>query len=171
MRSLLVASVCTIAVAFAIATRTNADAPSRMLVSPKPGDTITQSQLLDYLFVAPQAGDWLRYRVSIDGSTLLVKKIGFGAEQLHDAPHAYFETQTAGLVGEPVEAHQVAGGTLTWKMFVDAADFNDARREYAFVAGIIKIGDAVFRLGTGPGQPLSAPSQTVQSLVLYGTLP
>ncbi|MBV8163595.1 MAG: hypothetical protein JOZ91_04950, partial [Candidatus Eremiobacteraeota bacterium] len=56
-----------------------------MLVSPKPGDTITQSQLLDYLFVAPQAGDWLRYRVSIDGSTLLVKKIGFGAEQLHDA--------------------------------------------------------------------------------------
>jgi len=173
VRSLLVASVCTIAVAFAIATRTNADAPSRMLVSPKPGDTITQSQLLDYLFVAPQAGDWLRYRVSIDGSTLLVKKIGFGAEQLHDAPHAYFETQTqtAGLVGEPVEAHQVAGGTLTWKMFVDAADFNDARREYAFVAGIIKIGDAVFRLGTGPGQPLSAPSQTVQSLVLYGTLP
>lgn len=144
-----------------------------MLVAPKAGDTITQSQLLGYLFVAPQSGDYLRYRVSIDGNTLLVKTIGFGAEELHDAQHAYFETQTqtAGLVGQPVEAHQVAGGTLIWKMFVDAPDFNDAQRHYAFVAGIIKIGDASFRLSTGPGKPLSAPAQSVQSLVLYGTLP
>jgi hypothetical protein len=144
-----------------------------MLVAPKPGDAITQSQLLDYLFVAPQAGDWLRFRISIDSNTLLTKTIGFGAEQLHDAQHAFFETQTqtTGLVGQPVEAHQVAGGTLIWKMFVDAGDFNDAQRRYMFVAGVIKIGDAVFRLGTGPGQPLAAPAQSVQSLVLYGALP
>jgi hypothetical protein len=156
-----------------VAAATARAASSPMLVAPKPGATITQSQLLDYLFVAPQAGDWLRFRVSIDGNTLLTKTVGFGAEQLHDAQHAFFETQTqnSGIVGQPVEAHQVAGGTLVWKMFVDASDFNDAQRRYAFVAGVIKIGDALFRLGTGPGQPLAAPAQSVQSMVLYGTLP
>lgn len=144
-----------------------------MLVAPQPGAAITQSQLLGYLFVAPQPGDWVRYRVSVDGDTLLVKTVGFGAETLHDAQHAYFETQTqtTGVVGQPTEAHQIAGGTIIWKMFVNAADFDDAQRGYAFVAGIIKIGDASFRLGTGPGQPLSAPAQSVQSLVLYGALP
>ncbi len=170
MRSLFVAAVLA---AGAIAANGVHSAAVAGTLSPKAGDSITQSQLLGYLFVAPQSGDWLNYRVSVDGTTLLVKKVGFGTEQLHDAQHAYFETQTqtSGLVAQPVEAHNVAGGNLVWKMYVDASDFNDPSRQYAFVAGVIKIGDAVFRLNTGPGQPLSAPSQTLQEMVLYGALP
>ncbi len=142
--------------------------------SPKTGDSVTQTELLGYLFVAPQRGDWLRYRVSIDANTVLEKTVGFGAEQLGDSQHAYFETQTqtSGLIASPVESSTVAGGNLVWKMYVDAPDFDDPTRLYSFVAGIIKIGDAVFRLGGGPGQPIPpAYHQSLQALVLYGTLP
>ena len=141
--------------------------------APKAGDSLTQTELLGYLFVAPQRGDWLRYRVSIDDNTVLQKTVGFGAEQLGDSQRAYFETQTqtSGLIGSPVESNEVAGGNLVWKMYVDASDFDDPTRLYSFVAGIIKIGDAIFRLGGGPGQPPPAYHQSLQALVLYGTLP
>ncbi len=169
MRALLVAAALAI-----VALRTAALASDdSMTLAPKAGEQITQTDLLGYLFVAPQRGDWLRYRISVDGSTVLVKTVGFGVEPLGDADHAYFETltQTPGLVASPVESRTVAGGNLVWKMYVDATNFDDATRLYSFVAGIIKIGDAIFRLGSGPGQPLPASyHQSLQSLVLYGTL-
>jgi len=174
VRALFVGRVLVaVALLVLVSPRTAAPDGQTMSLSPKPGDLITQTQLLGYLFVAPQSGDWLRFRVSVDGTTLLVKTIGFGSETLHDTQRAYVETQTqtSGLAGQPVPANNVAGGELIWKMYVDAPDFNDPARTYAFVAGVIKIGDAVFRLSTGPGQPLSAPAQTLQSLVLYGALP
>lgn len=144
-----------------------------MSLAPARGQTITQTDLLRYLFVAPQRGDWLRYRVSADDQTLLTKTIGFGVERFGDSDSAFFETETQspGLIRSPVEAHSIVGGTLVWKMFVDAQDFNDSQRLYTFVAGIIKIGDSLFRLGSGPGMPLSpAYHERLQSLVLYGTL-
>lgn len=145
-----------------------------MNLAPKAGASITQSELLGYLFVAPQAGDWLRYRVSVDGNTILVKTIGFGVDRFGDGNSAFFEirTQSSGLIASPVDSHTVAGGTLVWKMYVDASNFDDSTHLYSFVAGVIKIGDALFRLGNGPGQPLaSAYHQPLQSLLLYGTLP
>jgi hypothetical protein len=144
-----------------------------MSLAPQRGQTITQTDLLGYLFVAPQRGDWLRYRVSADDKTILTKTIGFGVEHLGDSDNAFFETETQspGLIGSPVEAHSLVGGTLVWKMFVDTQDFNDSQHLYTFVAGIIKIGDALFRLGNGPGLPLSpAYHERLQSLLLYGTL-
>jgi hypothetical protein len=146
---------------------------SAMSLAPKTGDAITQQELLGYLFVAPQPGDWLRYRVSVNGNTLLGKTIGFGVDHLDGADDAFFEiqTQSSGLISSPVESQSVAGGTLVWKMYVDAPNFDDSARLYTFVAGVIKIGDAFFRLGSGPGQPLSpAYHQPLQSLLLFGTL-
>lgn len=144
------------------------------LLAPKAGDTITQTDLLNYLFVPPQTGDWLTYRVSVNDNQLLVKTVGFGVETIRDQNSAYFETQTqtSGLLNIPVQSHTVAGGNLIWKMYVDAPNFNDNTHLYSFVAGIIKIGDALFRLGLGPTQPLS-PSyhEPLQTLLLYGTLP
>jgi hypothetical protein len=173
VRSLLVATLAAVALATAAGHATAAGAAPAMSLSPKAGDAITQTQLLGYLFVAPQSGDWLRFRVSVDGTTLLVKTVGFGSETLHDTQRAYVETrtQTIGLAGQPVSSNNVAGGELIWKMYVDAPNFDDPTRSYAFVAGVIKICDAVFRLSTGPGQPLSAPAQTLESLALYGALP
>ena len=144
-----------------------------MSLAPKRGQTITQTDLLGYLFVAPQRGDWLRYGVSADDGTILTKTIGFGVERFGDSDSAFFETETQspGLIASPVEAHSIVGGRLVWKMFVDAQDFNDSQHLYTFVAGIIKIGDSLFRLGEGPGMPLSpAYHQHLQSLLLYGTL-
>jgi hypothetical protein len=164
VRSLLVG------VALAVACLAPAQA---MTLAPKAGDAITQQELLGYLFVAPQSGDWLRYRVSANGNTLLTKTIGFGTERLADSNDAFFEiqTQSSGLISSPVQSHSVAGGSLIWKMYVDAPNFDDGSRLYTFVAGVIKIGDAYFRLGSGPGQPLSpAYHQPLQSLLLYGTL-
>jgi hypothetical protein len=158
----------------ALAIATASSAAHAMGLAPKAGETITQTELLGYLFVAPQRGDWLRFRVSVDDSTLLVKTVGFGVERLGDNDSAFFETQTqvSGLVSSPVETHTVAGGNLVWKMFVDTANFDDATHLYTFVAGVIKIGDALFRLGSKPGQPL-APTyhRPLQSLLLFGTLP
>jgi hypothetical protein len=168
VRALLVA--CALVLLAAMATPMAVQA---MSLAPKAGDRTTQTDLLGYLFVAPQKGDWLRYRVSVDGSTLLTKTIGFGVERFGDSDRAFFETetQTPGLVSAPVESHSIVGGNLVWKMFVDAPDFNDSQHLYTFVAGIIKIGDSSFRLGSGPGLPLSpAYHQRLQSLLLYGTL-
>lgn len=145
-----------------------------MTLAPKPGDAMTQSELLTYLFAAPQSGDWLRYRVSLDGSTILTKTIGFGAERFGSDNAAFFEiqTQSSGLIAAPVESRTAAGGSLVWKMYVDAANFNDGTRLYAFVAGVIKIGDALFRLGTAPAHRLQpAYHEPLQTLLLYGTLP
>ena len=165
MRALFVAAALA-----ALALPCNADG---MSLAPQRGQTITQTDLLGYLFVAPQRGDWLRYRVSADDKTILTKTIGFGVERFGDSDSAFFETETQspGLTGSPVEAHSIVGGTLVWKMFVDTQNFNDSEHLYTFVAGIIKIGDALFRLGDGPGMPLSpAYHERLQSLLLYGTL-
>jgi hypothetical protein len=170
VRTLLVAAGLALIAALATVTSSSATING----APKAGDSITQTDLLGYLFVAPQRGDWLRYRVSIDDNPVLQKTVGFGAEQFGDEERAYFETQTqtSGLIGSPVEGSSVAGGNLVWKMYVDAPDFDDPTRLYSFVAGIIKIGDAIFRLGGGPGQPIPpAYHQSLQALVLYGTLP
>jgi hypothetical protein len=160
----------TAALAVALAWVSTAQA---MTLAPKAGDSVTQRALLGYLFVAPQPGDWLRYRVAVNGNVLLVKSIGFGVEHLDDKDDAFFEiqTHTSALISSPVESRSVAGGTLVWKMYVDAPNFDDGARLYTFVAGVIKIGDAFFRLGSGPGQPLSpAYHQPLQSLLLFGTL-
>lgn len=150
-------------------------APARAaIVAPRAGQTITQTDLLGYLFVAPQAGDWVRYRVSVNGNPVATKTIGFGTGTLGDKQAAFFEiqTQTSGLVSSPVASQSVAGGTITWKMFVDAPNFDDSLRLYSFAGGIIKIGDALFRLGGDPSKPGAATyHQTLQSLLLFGLLP
>jgi len=150
-------------------------APARAaIVAPQVGQTITQTDLFGYLFVAPQAGDWVRYRVSVNGNPVATKTIGFGTGTLGATQAAFFEiqTQTSGLVSSPVASQSVAGGTITWKMFVDAPDFNDSLRLYSFAGGIIKIGDALFRLGGDPSKPVPATyHQTLQSLLLFGLLP
>lgn len=168
MRALLVAlTVCFVIAILASPARPN-------IVSPRAGQSVTQTDLLGYLFVAPQPGDWLRYVVSVNGSPIVAKTIGFGSELLHDQRAAYFEIQTQqpALRGVPVSMQHVAGGSLTWKMYVNAADFADGTRTYAFAGGIVRIGDSYFRLG---GSPLSPPeaesSQTLQSLLLFGLLP
>ncbi|HEV2037994.1 MAG TPA: hypothetical protein VGQ96_05240 [Candidatus Eremiobacteraceae bacterium] len=160
-------------VAAALATAIAALPAHAMELAPKAGETITQTQLLGYLFVAPQRGDWLRYRVSVDDSEILVKTTGFGVGRLRGSDTAFFETetQTPGLINSPVQTRMVAGGNLVWKMFVDAPNFDDATRLYTFAAGVIKIGDGLFRLGSGQGEPVPAYRQTLQSLLLYGTLP
>jgi hypothetical protein len=110
----------------------------------------------------------------VNDNPLLVKTVGFGVETIQDKSSAYFETQTqtSGLLNVPVQSQLVAGGNLIWKMFVDAPNFNDSSHLYTFVAGIIKIGDGLFRLGQGPSQPLSpAYHEPLQTLLLYGTLP
>ncbi len=150
-------------------------APARgAVVAPRPGQTITQTDLLGYLFVAPQSGDWVRYRVSVNGNPVATKTIGFGTGTLGANQAAFFEiqTQTPGLVSSPVASQSVAGGTITWKMFVDAPNFDDSLRLYSFAGGIIKIGDALFRLGGDPSKPAPATyHQTLQSLLLFGLLP
>lgn len=167
MRSLFIAGALLAAlVAFAPA--------SAAVVAPAPGQVVTQTDLLGYLFVAPQAGDWLRYRVSVNGNAIATKTIGFGAGPLGDKQAAFFEiqTQSPGLASAPVASQPVAGGNITWKMFVDAPDFNDSLRLYSFAGGIIKVGDSFFRLGGDPSQAASAAyHQTLQSLLLFGLLP
>jgi hypothetical protein len=166
VRPLLVAAVVAAVIAGPLPARAYATAP-------KPGDSITQSELLSYLFAAPQPGDWVRYSVSVDGSTILTKTIGFGAERFDNNDTAFFEiqTQSSGLIDAPVSSQTIAGGNIVWKMFIDAPNFNDVNHLYAFVAGVIKIGDALFRLGSDPSHPVSpAYHQTLQSLLLYGSL-
>jgi len=168
LRALLVAS----AVGLVMATFVSPARPS--IVSPRAGQSVTQTDLLSYLFVAPQPGDWLRYVVSVNGNPIVAKTIGFGSELLHDQPAAYFEIQTQqpALRGVPVSMQHVAGGSLTWKMYVNAADFTDGTRTYAFAGGIVRIGDSYFRLGGNPlSPPEAASSQTLQSLLLFGLLP
>lgn len=168
MRSLLV--TCGLAAAI-VGLRASAQAA---LVAPQPGQVITQTDLFGYLFVAPQSGDWLRYRLSVNNDPIATKTIGFGSGQIGDRNAAFFEiqTQTFGLVSSPVASQSVAGGNITWKMFVDAPNFDDSLRLYSFAGGIIKIGDALFRLGGDPSQLTSATyHQTLQSLLLFGLLP
>jgi hypothetical protein len=144
------------------------------LVAPRPGQSLTQTDLLSYLFMSPQPGDWMRYDVFVNGRPVVTKTIGFGAESLHGTQSAYFEirTQTPALEAVPVSMQPVTGGAVVWKMYVDAADFNDSGRLYSFAGGMIKIGDSLFRLG---GNPLTAQSkagaQTLESLLLFGLLP
>jgi hypothetical protein len=152
-------------------------APSTALpysTAPAPGDAITQSELFAYLYDAPQSGDWVRYRVSENDETILTKTVGFGVERLGDSDAAFLEiqTQSTGIIDAPVQSHSVAGGSFVWKMFVDAPNFDDVTRLYSFQAGVIKIGDALFRLGSDPSHPvLPAYHQSLQSLLLYGSLP
>ena len=167
MRALLVAAcVWALSVSFA---------PARaQIVAPRAGELVTQSDLLGYLFVAPQPGDWLRYVVSVNGNEVVTKTVGFGAEELHQKQAAFFETQTQmpPLASVPVSMQPAVGGTIVWKMYVDAPDFDDSSRQYAFAGGIIKIGDSLFRLGGSPYSPSSAASaQSLQSMLLFGLLP
>lgn len=144
------------------------------LVTPRAGESVTQSDLLGYLFAPPQAGDWLRYRVWVNGNLLLVKTIGFGEAKLSDQPSAFFEiqTHTVGLSGAPSTSQSVAGGDIIWKMFVNASNFNDPSRQYSFVAGILKIGESAFRIGGNPLQPATASlRQSLSSMLLFGLLP
>lgn len=144
------------------------------MVAPKVGDAITQSDLLSYLFVAPQTGDWLRYRVSVNDNLILTKTIGFGSGSFRGQPSAFFEiqTQNSGLVASPVASQSVAGGTIVWKMFVDATNFDDSTRQYAFRAGIIKIGDSMYRLGGNASEAgVAANHQSLLSMLLFGLLP
>lgn len=143
-------------------------------LAPKAGDSVTQSELLTYLFAAPQRGDWVRYRLSIDEKTILTKTVGFGIEPFSGEQTAFFETrtQTSGIIATPVQSKPAAGGELVWKMYVDAPNFNDVKRLYSFVAGVIEIGDSLFRLGADSAHEVQpAYHETLQGLVLYGTLP
>jgi hypothetical protein len=168
VRALLVSVV--LALAFALWPRTG----SAEIVAPQPGGTITQTDLFGYLFVPPQSGDWLRYDISVNGQLLVTKTVGFGADELPSGRSAFFEvqTQTPGLTSVPVSSQAIAGGDITWKMFVDAPDFNDTLRQYSFAGGVIKIGDSFFRLGGGPtASTTSSYHQTLESLLLFGLLP
>lgn len=163
-----------VAVVLACLTASSLEPSQATLVVPRPGQSVTQTDLLGYLFVPPQPGDWLRYEVWVNGRLIVTKTIGFGSEPLHDKQSAYFEiqTQTPALEAVPVSMQPVTGGALTWKMYLDAPDFSDSTRLYAFAGGIIKIGDSLFRLGGNPlTQPSAAGAQTLQSLLLFGLLP
>lgn len=168
MRALLVAVVLA-ALAVCVPSPSHAN-----LVAPHPGQQVTQTDLLSYLFTPPQPGDWLRYEIAENDRLIVTKTVGFGAEPLHDKQSAYFEiqTQTPALEAVPVSMLPATGGIVVWKMYVDAADFSDTTRLYTVAAGIIKIGDQLLRLG---GNPLvthsSASAQSLESLLLYGLLP
>jgi hypothetical protein len=168
VRPLLISAA--LALAFALGLRTGL----AEIVAPQTGSSITQTDLFGYLFVPPQPGDWLRYDISLNGNLLVTKTIGFGADNLPSGRSAFFEvqTQTPGLAAVPVSSQAIAGGNITWKMFVDAPDFNDSLRQYSFAGGVIKIGDSFFRLGEGPvTSTTSSYHQTLESLLLFGLLP
>jgi hypothetical protein len=141
-------------------------------IAPHSGQTITQTELLAYLFTAPQPGDWVRYEIRVDGKMVETKTVGFGVETLDATPAAFFEiqTQTPALLALPESSQQIAGGNIAWKLYVDAPDFNDSLRRYTIAAGIIKVGDAYFRLGGSALSPLPSYRQTLQSLLLFGLL-
>jgi hypothetical protein len=152
-----------------------ASMPARAtIVVPKAGQTVTQSDLLGYLFVPPQPGDWLRYDIAVNGNVVTSKTIGFGVDGISSGRSAFFEirTQTRGLHSVPVASQTIAGGNIIWKMYVDAPDFNDSLRQYGFAGGIIEIGDSYFRLGGGPtNSGIANGRQSLQSLLLFGFLP
>jgi hypothetical protein len=147
---------------------------SAALVAPHPGQSVTQTDLFGYLFVPPQPGDWLRYQITVNGELVVTKTIGFGSDETSSGRHAYLEiqTQTPGVTSLPVSGRSLAGGNITWKMFVDAPNFSDSLRSYSFAGGIIKIGDSFFRLGGGPtASQIASARQSLPSLLMFGWLP
>ncbi|HLW36954.1 MAG TPA: hypothetical protein VKR99_00860 [Candidatus Eremiobacteraceae bacterium] len=138
-----------------------------MSSQPRAGDSITQSQLFAYLFRAPQAGDWLRYQLNAGANTILTKTVGFGAPDPDAAPGgAFIEISTASLAltGAPAMPAGSVGGSVVWKMFVDAADFTDPLHRYSITGSAFKIGDGLFRLRDSItlGTPLhGVPLQTL----------
>jgi len=147
-------------------------APGRSL-QPDVGSSITQSELFAYLFTAPQPRDWLRYRITSAGDTMIMKTVGFGQAQVHNDVQAYIEITAASqpILRSPTMQSTNVGGMVVWKMFVDARDFVDPQRTYSITSSAFKIGDGIFRLRNA--SMLGVPTQRVplQTLLWSGLVP
>lgn len=138
-----------------------------------PGDAITQADLFGYLSLAPQAGDWVRYRI-VNGSAVVEKTIGFGTETLDGHAVAFVEVGASSnaVVGSPVAASTPIGGAEIVKTYVDAPAFADPSGRYPVLATAFKIGDTEYRIDRRkPLPPRIAANAPAPTFSLLDTLP
>ncbi|MDQ6780158.1 MAG: hypothetical protein M3Z37_03260 [Candidatus Eremiobacteraeota bacterium] len=144
-----------------------------MSLAPKVGDTITQTQMFEYLFTGPGAGDWLRYRLSTSSDTIIFKTIGFGPPDEDANTGAYIEidTESVPITSAPTLQTTNVGGAVVWKMYVNANDFTDPLRLYSIGDSAFKIGDGFFRLRHSMIAAAPAPEVSLHTLLWSGLVP
>ena len=118
------------------------------------GDSVTQSDLLGYLFSQPHDGDWVRYRISF-GPATVEKTIGFGSELVDGKQTPFVEVRVASgaIANSPGAAVLGVGGTNVVKTYVNASGFADLTTRYAVVATVMQVGDSLYRVDERTHQP------------------